>query len=91
MEEEIKELRKENGELKEKLEMIEMFYGENSILKRLKFYIKYYKEKKKNANNRNNTKNDTARNNTICNNSNGNTRNNEINSLFNDKKIEKEK
>ena len=89
--EEIEKLRKENKELKEKLEMIEMFYGENSILKRIKFYSKYIKEKKRNADYRNNRKNDTSRNNTIHNNSTSDTWNNEINNLFNDKEIKKEK
>ena len=77
--EEIEKLRKENKELKEELEMIEVFYGENSLIKRIKFYIKYIKEKRKNANN------------TICNNSTGNTWNNEINNLFNNEKIKEEK
>lgn len=70
-------------ELKDRLKLIETFYEENSIIKRIKFYIKYYKEKKKNADYRNNTENDTTRNNTICNNSNGNTWDNEINKIFN--------
>ena len=48
--EEIEKLRKENEELKGRLEMIKIFYGENSILKRIKFYIKYYKIKKENKN-----------------------------------------
>ena len=34
MQEEIEKLRKENKELKEELEMIEYFYGENSLIKR---------------------------------------------------------
>ncbi len=89
--EEIEKLRKENKELKEKLEMIEMFYGEESVFKRIKFYLKYIKEKRKNANYRNNTKNDTSRNNTVCNDGTSYTWNNEINNLFNNKKIEKEK
>lgn len=69
--------------------MIEMFYGEEKIFKRIKFYLKYIKEKWKSANNRNDTKNDTTRNNTIFNNSNDNSRNNEIDNLFNDKEIKK--
>lgn len=85
--EEIEKLRKENKELKEKLEMIEMFYGENSLIKRIKFYIKYYKEKWKNANNTNTRNNDTSRNNTICNDGTSYTWNNEINNLFNGKEI----
>ena len=78
-------------ELKSRLNLIETFYEENSFIKRMKFYIGYYKEKWRNADNRNNTENDTTRNNTIFNNSNDNTWDNEINNLFNDKKIEKEK
>lgn len=88
MQEEIEKIRKENKELKEKIEMIENFYGESSFIKKIRFYIKYYKEKKRNADNRNSTKNDTTRNNTICNNSNGNTWDNEISKIFNGKKIE---
>lgn len=89
--EEIEKLRKENKELKEELEMIQMFYGENSIIKRIKFYIKYIKEKWKNANNTNTRNNDTSGNNKICNNSISYSWNNEINNLFNNEKIEKEK
>lgn len=89
--EEIEKLRKENKELKEKLEMIEIFYGENSIIKRIKFYIKYIKEKWKNANNTNTRNNDTSRNNKIHNNGTSNSWDNEINNLFNNEKIEKEK
>ena len=48
--EEIEKLRKENKELKEKLEMIKIFYEENNIIKRIKFYIRYYKIKKENKN-----------------------------------------
>ena len=48
--EEIEKLRKENEELKGRLEMIKIFYGENSLIKRIKFYIKYYKIKKENKN-----------------------------------------
>lgn len=87
--EEIEELRKENKELKEDLEMIKVFYGEENLLKRIKFYIKIVKEKWKNANYRNNTKNDTTRNNTIFNNSYDNAWDNEINNLFNDKEIKR--
>lgn len=85
--EDIEKLRKENKELKEKLEMIEIFYGENSILKRIKFYIKYIKEKWKNANNTNTRNNDTSRNNSICNNSTSNTWDDEIDKIFNGKEI----
>lgn len=91
MQEEIEELRKENEELKEELKMIQMFYGENSILKRIKFYMKYIKEKWKNGNNTNTGNNDTNRNNKIYNNSIGNTWNSENNNLLNNEKIEKEK
>lgn len=89
--EEIEKLRKENKELKEELKMIEMFYGENSLIKRIKFYIKYIKEKWKNANNTDTRNNDTSGNNTICNNESNNTWNNEVSNLFNNEKIEKEK
>lgn len=89
--EEIEKLRKENKELKEQLEMIEYFYGENSLVKRIKFYTKYIKEKWKNGNNTNIRNNDTSRNNQIYNNSTCNAWNNEINNLFDNKKIEKEK
>lgn len=89
--EEIEKLRKENKELKEELEMIEYFYGENSLIKRIKFYTKYIKEKWKNGNNTNIRNNDTGGNNKIHNNSTCDAWNNEINNLFNDKKIEKEK
>lgn len=89
--EEIEKLRKENKELKEQLEMIEIFYGENSLIKRLKFYKKYIKEKWKNGNNTNIRNNDKSRNNQVHNNSTCNSWNNEINNLFDNKKIEKEK
>ena len=85
------EKEEEIKELKSRLNLIETFYEENNFIKRMKYYWKYVKEKKKNANYRNNTKNDTTRNNTIFNNSNDNAWNNEIDSLFNGKKIEKEK
>lgn len=87
--EKIEELRKENKELKEQLEMIEYFYEENSLIKRIKFFLKYIKEKRKNGNNTDIRNNDTSRNNTIFNNSNDNSGNNEIDSLFNDKEIKK--
>ena len=77
------EKEKEIKELRDRLKLIEEYYQEDNFIKRIKFYIKYYKEKKKNANYRNNTKNDTSRNNTVCNNSNGNTWNNEISKIFN--------
>ena len=70
-------------ELKDRLKLIEEYYEESSFIKRIKFYWKYIKEKKKNADYRNNTKNDTSRNNKIYNNSNGNTWDNEINKIFN--------
>lgn len=88
--EELEKLRRENEELKKELEMIETFYGQVNIIKRLKFYKKYLKEKWKYANNTNNRINDTTRNNTICNNSINNTRNNENNNLFNGEKVEEE-
>lgn len=91
MQEEIEKLRKENKELKEQLEMIEYFYGENSLIKRIKFYIKYIKEKLRNGDNTDIGKNDTSRNNKIHNNSISDTWNNEINNIFDNKKIEKEK
>lgn len=81
------EKEEEIKELKSRINMIETFYEENSFIKRIKFYIKYIKEKWKNADNRNDTKNDTTRDNTIYNNSNDNTWDDEINSLFNDKEI----
>ena len=89
--EEVEKLRKENKELKEQLEMIEYFYGENSLIKKLKFYTKYIKEKCKNGNNTNIRNNDTSRNNQVHNNSTCDAWNDEINNLFDDKKIEKEK
>lgn len=85
------EKEEEIRELKSRIKLIETFYEENSFIKRMKFYWKYIKEKWRNANYRNNTENDTTRNNTIFNNSNDNAWNDEINSLFNGKKIEKEK
>ena len=85
------EKEKEIKELKDRLNLIETFYGENSLIKRIKFYIKYIKEKRKNADNRNNGKNDTSRNNTVRNNSTSNTWDNEINNLFNNEKIKEEK
>ena len=70
-------------ELKDRLKLIEEYYEESSFIKRIRFYIKYIKEKKEYADYRNSTKNDTTRNNTICNNSNNNTWNNEINKILN--------
>lgn len=70
-------------ELKDRLKLIETYYEESNFIKRIRFYWKYIKEKRRNANYRNNTKNDTSRNNTISNNSNGNTWDNEINKIFN--------
>lgn len=83
MQEEIEKLRKENKELKERLKLIEEYYEESNFIKRIKFYWRYIKEKKRNANNRNSKKNDTTRNNTIHNNSNRNTWDNEISKIFN--------
>ena len=71
-------------ELKERLKLIEEYYEESSFIKRIRFYWKYVKEKRRNANNRNSTKNDTSRNNTVYDNSNGNTWDNEISKIFND-------
>lgn len=79
------EEQKEIKELKNRLNLIETFYQENNIIKRIKFYIKYYKEKRKND--KNNTNNDTIRNNTIYNNSIGNFRNNVNDKIFNSKEI----
>ena len=70
-------------ELKDRIRLIEEYYEENSFIKRIKFYWRYIKDKKKNADNRNNPENDTSRNNKICNNSNGNTWDNEISKIFN--------
>ena len=61
------EEQKEIKELKNRLNLIETFYQENNIIKRIKFYLKYYKEKRKND--KNNRDNDSNRNNTIPNNS----------------------
>ena len=77
------EKEEEIKELKNRLNLIETFYEENNIIKRIIFYIKYYKEKRRYANNRNSTKNDTSRNNKISDNSNGNTWDNEISKIFN--------
>ena len=90
MQEEIEKLRKENKELKEQLEMIEYFYGENSLIKRIKFYTKYVKEKWRNGNNTDIRNNDTSRNNKIHNNGASNTWNDKINNLLNNEKIKGE-
>lgn len=97
-EEEIKEmanyitnLQEENKQLKDKLNLIEEYYEENNFIKRMKFYIKYYKEKCKNGNCTNNRKNDTSANYTICNDSTSNTWNNENSKIFNNKEIEERK
>ena len=82
------EKEKEIKELKSRLNLIEEFYEEDNLIKRIKFYIKYIKEKWKNANNTNNRNNDTNRNNKIHNNSTSNSWNNENNNLFNSKEIE---
>ena len=89
MQEEIEKLRKENKEQKKRLEMIEYFYGENSLIKRIKFYKKYIKEKWKNGNNTNIRKNDTSRNNKIHNNSISDTWNDKINNLLINKEVRK--
>lgn len=78
------EKEEEIKELKNRLKLIEEYYGESSFIKRIKFYWRYIKEKKRYANYRNSAKNDTTRNNSICNNSHGNTWNSEINKIFND-------
>lgn len=77
------EKEEEIKELKERIKLIEEYYEESNFIKRIRFYIKYIKEKKKNANYRNNSENDTTRDNTIYNSSNGNTWNNEINKILN--------
>lgn len=77
------EKEEEIKELKDRLKLIETYYEENSFIKRIRFYWKYIKEKRKYANYRNDTKNDTSRNNTISDNSDGNTWNNEISKIFN--------
>lgn len=71
------------NELENRLKLITNFYEESSLRKRIKFYIDYYKEKRKYANYTNNTKNDTSTNNTIHNDSNVNSWDNEINKIFN--------
>lgn len=83
-------IEEENKELKERLRLIEEYYEESNFTKKIIFYSKYIKEKKKNANHRNDSKDDTTRNNTICDNSNGNTWDNEISKIFNGEKVEKE-
>lgn len=54
------EKEEEIKELKERLKLIEEYYEESSFTKRIRFYWKYIKEKRKYANNRNSTKNDTS-------------------------------
>ena len=81
------EKEEEIKELKDRLKLIEEYYEESSFIKRIRFYWKYVKEKKKNADHRNDSKNDTTRNNTIYDNSNGNTWDYEINKIFNNKEI----
>lgn len=85
--EEIEILKKENKELKDRLKLIETFYEENNLIKRIKFYYKYYKEKWKNGNNTNNRDNDKATNYSIYNNGNDNVSNNDNNKIFNSKEI----
>lgn len=79
------EEQKEIKELKNRLNLIETFYQENNFIKRIKFYIKYYKEKRKND--KNNRNNDTTRNNTIHNNSINNIRTNVNDKIFDSKEI----
>lgn len=79
------EEQKEIKELKDRLNLIETFYQENNFIKRMKFYLKYYKEKRKND--KNNRNNDTTRNNTIHNSSIGNFRVNVNDKIFDSKKI----
>lgn len=71
------EKEEEIKKLKDRLKLIETFYEENNFIKRIRFYWKYIKEKKRYANYRNDTKNDTTRNNTIYSSSISNIRNNE--------------
>ena len=82
------EKEEEIKELKSRLSLIEEFYEENNLIKRIKFYLKYIKERWKNANYTNNRNNDTSRNNSICNDGTSDTWNNKINNLFNSKEIE---
>ena len=84
------EKEEEIKELKSRLSLIETFYEESNFIKRMKFYIKYLKEKRRNANNTNDSKNDATRNNTISNSGNDSAWNNEIDKLFNNEKVEKE-
>lgn len=77
------EKEREIKELKSRIRLIEEFYEEDNLIKRIKFYLRYYKEKKKNANYTNNRDNDTTRNYTIYNNSNEYIRNNDNNKIFN--------
>lgn len=58
-----------------------------SLIRKIQFYIKYYKEKRKYEHYRNNTNNATSGNNTIFDNSISNTRNNENNKIFDNKEI----
>lgn len=77
------EKEEEIEELKQRLKLIEEYYEENNFIKRIRFYWKYIKEKKRNASYRNSTKNDTTRNNTVSDSSHGNTWDNEISKIFN--------
>ena len=81
------EKEEEIKELKDRLKLIEEYYEENSLIKRIRSYLKYVKEKWKNADNRNNGENDTSRNNTVSNDGTSNSWNNEINKIFNNKEI----
>lgn len=66
------EEQKEIKELKSRLNLIQNFYEESNFIKRIKFYLRYYKEKRKND--KNNRNNDSNRNNTIPNDSINNIR-----------------
>lgn len=79
------EEQKEIKELKSRLNLIQNFYEESNFIKRMKFYLKYYKEKRKND--KNNRNNDTTRNNTIHNNSISNIRTDANDKIFNCKEI----
>lgn len=79
------EEQKEIKELKNRLNLIETFYQENNFIKRIKFYLKYYKEKRKND--KNNRNNDTNRNNTIHNSSISNIRTDVNDKIFDSKEI----
>lgn len=81
------EEQKEIEELKNRINLIETFYYEKNVIKRIKIYYKNIKEKIKNANCRNNRKNDTSGNNTIYNDNISNAWNDAINKILNNKEI----